>query len=446
MIYGGTVRATGGEGGAGIGTGADANMNGEIYIGGENTVVNAQGSKGGAGIGAGDGDTSFFTSEGDMKGTITIDCGDKSNIEAFGGYSFEDDESYYLYPGFNGAAAIGAGYAGNMTGEVYIKGGNITLYNGYCAAGIGGGQETPALYQGCEGGKVYVSGGKMTIWVRNNNDDDTRGNEAIGSGANDRKSGSIYISHDNNQAESGESYMRVRYQDKDNNWVAVNANKRTSKLHSRSNVLVEPCDHTDGNGVNGLTYTINDDGTHNEKCKYCDYNKTVSHTDTGDTCVCGYEKPICTVTLKSAAGNARAKVAEGNRFTLMYDEGEIITANTNPPTYSRVTGWTLRGDENDEVYQPGSDVIVTSYMTFTLATEPVLAIETTETQYGKSLSIPNTQKRVKRSSSELNLNIDAISAKLLIDISPVLKRMNLATMYRFIPNLLQSMLMRVRIS
>ena len=86
-IYGGTVRATGGiNGGAGIGTGSGANMNGTIYIGGEKTKVNTKGGIHGAGIGAGNGDTEFFGTEGDMKGTITIDCGNKSDIVAYGGY------------------------------------------------------------------------------------------------------------------------------------------------------------------------------------------------------------------------------------------------------------------------------------------------------------------------------------------------------------------------
>lgn len=261
-IYGGTVRATGGiNGGAGIGTGSGANMNGTIYIGGEKTKVNTKGGIHGAGIGAGNGDTEFFGTEGDMKGTITIDCGNRSDIVAYGGYESMQNQEKHDYPGYYGAAAIGAGFAGNMTGKVYIKGGNITLYSGYNAAGIGGGQESGGTFQGGEGGNVYVSGGKMTIWLRNNNDVNYRGNEAIGSGANDSKSGSVFISHDNNGAES---YMRVRYKD-NNKWVAVNANKRTSKLHSNNSVQVEPCNHTDGNGVSGLTYTINSDDTHTVK-------------------------------------------------------------------------------------------------------------------------------------------------------------------------------------
>ena len=380
-INGGTVTAGGGSyGGAGIGTGSGANMNGTIYIGGENTVVHVEGGQRGAGIGAGNGDTGFLGTEGDMKGTITIDCGANSSIVVSGGYKMVSDWMDPEYPGYDGAAAIGAGYAGNMTGKVYIKGGNIALHSGYGAAGIGGGQETDFTYQGGEGGKVYVSGGKMTIDVNNNRGDSDKGNEAIGAGSNDRKSGSVYISHDNNESLSGESYMRVCCYEK-GNLVVVNANKRTSKLHSNNDVVVEPCDHTDGHGGNGLTYTLNNNGTHNEKCKYCDYNKTVAHT--GSDCVCGYSNPNKTVTLKSVAGFAQAIVAEGNSFTLPYSAGDIVTGNKNPTDYHQVTGWKLRNDTSGTVYEPGSDVTVTSDMTFDLVTESVLAIETTETQNGK---------------------------------------------------------------
>ncbi len=66
----------------------------------------------------------------------------------------------------------------------------------------------------------------------------------------------------------------------------------------------------------------------------------------------------------------------------MYDEGDIISTNTNPPIYSQVKGWRLSGDENGKVYEPGSDVTVTSDMTFDLVTESVLKVETNEAQNG----------------------------------------------------------------
>ena len=159
------------------------------------------------------------------------------------------------------------------------------------------------------------------------------------------------------------------------------AGERSKLCHRTANLEICECPHTDHEGNSGLTYTLVDENKHIEKCKFCGYEKVVEHT--GDTCPCGYQKTLYTVTLKSKAGNAHAKVADGNRFTLMYDEGDIITDITNPPTYFQVKGWTLEGDETGPVYEPGSDVTVTSDMTFKLVTEPVLSIETTETQNGK---------------------------------------------------------------
>ena len=373
-IYGGSVRAVGGVDAAGIGTGEDANMNGTIYIGGEKTRLNAWGGQRGAGIGAGDGDTSFFTSEGDMNGTITIDCGDKSDIVAYGGNTFGD---YIDNVGAEGGAGIGTGYAGNMTGKVYIKGGNITVFSGCNAAGIGGGQEMPALYQGGEGGKVYISGGKMKIWAKD------KGHEAIGAGSNDKKSGSVYISHDNNGAES---YMRVRYQDNDN-WVAVNANKRTSKLHSESNVLVETCDHTDGNGVSGLTYTINTDGTkHIKKCKYCGYEVIEDHSSCG-SCVCGSSADIkYTVTLNENNMNdiSDYTVAAGSDFVL--PEGKDYEYHGSDGYINKFTKW----KNGVYTYEPGETVTVTSNMTFNALYEKTYSVNIIPTSDGTATTDKQT--------------------------------------------------------
>lgn len=128
-----------------------------------------------------------------------------------------------------------------LTAE-YLKERKYTL-NGITASG--------------EGGKVYISGGKMEITLRNSNSDGRRGNEAIGAGANDSKSGSVYI-HNNNNEGDGNSYMRVSYQDNDK-WVAVKAGDRSGKLHSHKNIKVEPCDNTDGNSKSGWSYTVNKD-------------------------------------------------------------------------------------------------------------------------------------------------------------------------------------------
>ena len=385
-ILGGHVTAKGGFYGAGIGGGNDENVSGTITIKGDDTVVYASAGPEGAGIGSGS--CGEWSDNGDMKAKITIDCGKNSSINAYGfDKEILDEHPYdyfdYMYSqniNFNGAG-IGAGEGGNMEGTVSIKGGNVNVWSGFGAAGIGSGMESGGF--GGEGGDVYIGGGNIKIFTYPSiNYINNSKNEAIGSGHNDSKSGSVYIHPDINGTGK---YMRVICHhindDMEVEWTKTAAEGERSKLcHRTANLEICECPHTDHEGNSGLTYTINGDGTHTVKCKFCGYKNTEAHT--GDTCVCGCENPIYTVTLIAAAGNARAEVAQGNKFTLMYDERDIITANTNPPIYFQVKGWKLSGDETGTVYEPGSDVTVTSDMTFILVTEPVLKVETTEAQNG----------------------------------------------------------------
>ena len=348
-IYGGNIEATGGADGAGIGGGAEADMNGTIEISGENTRVEARGGTRAAGIGAGCGCGSTI-SKGDMGGKITIDCGENSNIEVYGGSTMNPvDKGASSYPADEGGAAIGAAYQGNMNGKVWIKGGNIKLYSGYNAAGIGGGEES-TLYQGGEGGKVYISGGKMEITLRNSNSDGRRGNEAIGAGANDSKSGSIYI-HNNNNEGNGDSYMRVSYKDGDN-WVAVKAGDRTGKLHSHKNVKVEPCDHS-----GGLSYSFNNvadpDQCHCEKCKYCGYEKIVEHSP-GD-CPCG-KTGDCMVLFEEANGSSAIQACKDKEIALPGPSSIF-----GMPEGKTFAGWKL----GDTIYEEDDSVLITADTTFT---------------------------------------------------------------------------------
>ena len=348
-IYGGNIEATGGADGAGIGGGAEADMNGTIEISGENTRVEARGGTRAAGIGAGCGCGSTI-SKGDMGGRITINCGENSNIEVYGGSTINPVDKYAgSYPADEGGAAIGAAYQGNMNGKVWIKGGNIKLYSGYNAAGIGGGEES-TLYQGGEGGKVYISGGKMEITLRNSNSDGRRGNEAIGAGANDSKSGSIYI-HNNNNEGNGDSYMRVSYKDGDN-WVAVKAGDRTGKLHSHKNVKVEPCDHS-----GGLSYSFNNvadpDQCHCEKCKYCGYEKIVEHSP-GD-CPCG-KTGDCMVLFEEANGSSAIQACKDKEIALPGPSSIF-----GMPEGKTFAGWKL----GDTIYEEDDSVLITADTTFT---------------------------------------------------------------------------------
>ena len=358
------------------------------------------GIEGGTGIGAGS--CGYYNDKGDMKATITIDCGENSSINAYG-FDKEileqhpDDYNKYLLSQLNKrkdsyfSAGIGSGDGGNMKGTVIIKGGNVNVWSGLFAAAIGGGNER-GIDCGA-GGDVYIGGGTINIYTYTSPSGGSM-NEAIGSCASDfgKKSGSVYINKNNNRTGK---YMRVIYyrnkNDQEEEWTKTAAADDRSKLcHKNVNLVISECPHTDHNGNSGLTYTINGDGTHTVKCKYCGYEKTEEHT--GSDCACGYSNPNKTVKLISAAGYAESKVAEGNSFTLPYSTGDIITANTNPPTYSQVKGWTLSGDETGAVFVPGSDVTVTSDMTFNLVTEPVFSVQTTDAQNGTISSDPEYAK------------------------------------------------------
>ena len=130
-ITGGKITATGGEYGAGIGGGFKGS--GDVTIsGGE---IHANGGSYSAGIGGGD-----YSS-----GKVTISGGE---INATGGYL---------------GAGIGGGEKGS--GDVTISGGEITANGGSYGAGIGGGKgvylaSDKKIHGG--DGKVTITGGKIT--------------------------------------------------------------------------------------------------------------------------------------------------------------------------------------------------------------------------------------------------------------------------------------------
>ena len=359
-ILGGNVTAKGGDGGAGIGGGWGQNVSGEIKISGDATKLNVTGGYNGAGIGSGGCNNSW--KKGDMKARIEINCGPDSDISIISGVQ---------------GAGIGAGEGGNVSEDVYINGGNIKIKGYYGGAGIGGGCEAGQFFVGGEGGTVYIGGGDLTIHVC-----DYEGKaEAIGSGANDYVSGTVYIAADNNKTRK---YMRVSY-NKDNGDffsppaepnATAKAGDRTGKCHSNCSLFITECPHTDHNGNSGLTYTINKDGTHTVKCKYCGYKDTVEHT--GSDCECGYSDPTLKEVTLNAFGIQVFTIAQGKSFTLPYSPNELVNGDLPTDPYYQVKGWRLSGDNTDKLYEAGSDVTVDSDMEFTVVTEPVFIIKTAE--------------------------------------------------------------------
>lgn len=130
-ITGGNITAIGGKGAAGIGGGKannESNGNGSsITISGENTTVNATGGAGGAGIGGGKGGDGSKSGQG-----FNIKVEDGAHVEATGG---------------EGGAGIGGGKGGKGFGSglgslitITGEGTTVTATGGKDGAGIGGGK------------------------------------------------------------------------------------------------------------------------------------------------------------------------------------------------------------------------------------------------------------------------------------------------------------------
>ena len=143
-IYGGTVTAQGGENGAGIGTGDEAGANASRAILIKGGTVTATGGPKGAGIGGGNESESP---------AVTIDGG---VVTANG----KGDQ-------YAGGAGIGGGDEFPQGGKVTINGGVVTAKGGgMAAAGIGGGGQTSGgstCGHANKGGEVLITGGKVNV-------------------------------------------------------------------------------------------------------------------------------------------------------------------------------------------------------------------------------------------------------------------------------------------
>ena len=347
-ILGGEVWATGGTGAAGIGGGYNENMSGTITIAGSPTLVSAQGGYEAAGIGSGRAGTAYYDTNGDMKGTITINCSADTPVVAVGG---------------NHGAGIGAGQSGNMKGKCYILNGDIYAKGGTFAAGIGGGNEGPAK-NGGEGGTVYIGGGKLEASAGSGEDDVESRSYAIGRGGRDghaetKVKGTVYISAGENTTGN---YMKVKYTKfSDAGWTMANASERANKCkQEEGEVLITVCDHKDFDGNSGLTYTIDGD-KHTKKCKYCGYKITEPHS--GSTCECGYDAGTRQVEIWDS-GMQVSTVPLNSEFVLPDRGDEVRSKGLNPDNYYRVKGWQLNGDSSGRIYEQGEAVIVEGDMQF----------------------------------------------------------------------------------
>ena len=159
-ITGGTVTATGGEGGAGIG-GGDGGAAENITITGG--TVTAAGGYYGAGIGGGSG-------SGGSGKNITITGG---TVNAAGGWGGAGIGGGGLVSG-GGGLGSGGGWGQNIT----ITGGTVNADGGDCGAGIGGGKES-------SGSNVTVSGAAQVTATAGKSNGYYGAGATIGSGGNE---------------------------------------------------------------------------------------------------------------------------------------------------------------------------------------------------------------------------------------------------------------------
>lgn len=198
-IHGGNIEATGGDNGAGIGTGNKAgtgtNWNSEIHIYGGN--VTAVGGNEAAGIGGGDKSANgkIFIYGGTIKATAghngaAIGTGDEAENLA----SCIDKHPINIYGGtvtaialIDGAAIGGGNECGG--GLIHIYGGTIKAEGSGFGAAIGGGDDAKANCVIIDGGDVSAFGGCCT--------------PGIGCGYESKEIGNITINNGTVHAEGG---------------------------------------------------------------------------------------------------------------------------------------------------------------------------------------------------------------------------------------------------
>ena len=325
-IYGGTLTATGNGSGAGIGSGNVSDSNGGS--GGRVTItggtVTATGGNEAAGIGGGNGG---------IGAVVTISGG---TVTANGG-------KY-------GAGIGGGGNYKNVSningGTVTISGGTVTATGGEKAAGIGGG------YKG-DGGTVTITGG--TVIAKAGIQGGT-GNRAIGPGQSNENYGTLTIGN-TMMVGAGNSGSVERIYD---------ADERKNACWYRSYAEISPCTHPAG-----LTYTINNDGTHTSHCKHCTVTETAEHSinDVSGTCICGYKDggTYFTITIATSSGTGYEGVGE----SVNVGKDKLYTlpvCSTFPEGYD-FAGWVvnptsqdngIRPNEGETLLQAGEDITVTA--------------------------------------------------------------------------------------
>jgi len=332
FIYGGTVTATGGDCGAGIGSGnARYGKGGNVTISGG--TVTAKGGESGAGIGGG---LNCYGAIVNISGGTVTATGGKKGAGIGGGEINRED--------FNGNG-----------GTVNISGGTVTATGGEKGAGIGGGYK-------CGGGDVTITGGTVIAKAGEQEDAFCR---AIGPGNENDSFGTLTIG-DMIMVGAGNNGSVERIMD---------ADERVNGCWYRSYAEISPCTHP-----SGITYTINEDGTHTSHCKHCGVSEKAAHFDNDGNgqCICGYMngENYCTITIATNDG-------------FSYSGVDVFVGKNKPYTLPMCTvfpdgydfaGWVVNPEshengilpnEGETLLQAGENITVTADVTIFARYQPL---------------------------------------------------------------------------
>ena len=334
-FHGGHIIAKGENSYAGIGAGHSGHNHSKIYF--YNANVEATGGTGGAGIGTwevakddDDDDLNIYIYGGTIKAWGGSGFGDKYAAGIGGGYDapgvnlFVYGGEVYAYGAAN-AAGIGGGWDGDG-GWTEVRGGLVKAYGGENGAGIGSGSNEwvndnippSASMLKIFGGEVYAYGGVDAAGVGGGEDCDggtlevyggylyAEGNDngaGIGGGEDGKGTwvtiyGGTVVAKTTGTDEGsraigpGDGNDDYRSLDIGYNMMVTSERKFTAAERKnacwyRTNVRVEVCDHSDG-----FTYTVDGTGIHDHHishCPYCLHTDTALHTfDANGVCtVCG---------------------------------------------------------------------------------------------------------------------------------------------------------------
>ena len=267
-IEGGKVEASSVGGGAGIGGGSIGSGSGITVSGGE---ITAQGGVGGAGIGGGQGGSGSNITISDGKVTAT---------------------------GAGAGAGIGGGYEGSGKG-ITIEGGEVTAQGDTGGAGIGGGLNGTGSDVTISGdAQVKVQGGaaderwKEGAAIGNGGTRTTEGNEVSPNTSDLTVEGSIQIYEPGKNINTDTPYKTIEGQKGDHSWNAgeVTTPATCTTPGVRTYTCTKDPAHTKTEPIPALNHlfgayiynndaTTKADGTETAKCERC--NKTDTRTAKG---------------------------------------------------------------------------------------------------------------------------------------------------------------------